>query len=100
MILFQLGSSDRVQGSLQVFALEFYNFDSSGIQFQLVWMPFGWLLDAFWMHLGSLLDAFWLHFGARDTIGVHFGEFVNFRDFWKVTGVKGPPPILTQFWYC
>ena len=54
-------------------------------------MPFGCIWDPF----GCLLDAFSLHFGARDTIGVHFGEFVNFSDFWSVTGVKNSPQFDT-----
>ena len=51
-------------------------------------MPFGCLLDAFWLSLGCLLGAFWMPFGILDVPGVHFGEFVNFNDFWNVTGVK------------
>ena len=49
-------------------------------------MPFGCLLVAFWMPLP---------FASRDVPGINFREFVNFNDFWNVTGVKKSPHFDT-----
>ena len=56
MILLQLGSSDRVQGSLQFFAL---GFKICVFQWNLICIN----VDAFLIPFGHLLDAFWTLFG-------------------------------------
>ena len=59
-------------------------------------MTFASLLAAFWMPFGCLLDVFWMLFGARDFLGLHFGKFDNFDDFWSVTGVKNSSHLDTK----
>ena len=59
-------------------------------------MTFASFLDAFWMPFGCLLDVFWMLFGARDVLGLRFGKFENFDDFWSVTGVKKSPHVDTM----
>ena len=70
VILLQLGSCDRVQGSQQFFELGFSNFYSSGINLYKV----GRLLDAFWTRFWGLLDAYWI-------LGRPWGPFLRSCEF-------------------
>ena len=85
-VFVQMRSSDRVQGSLQFFALGFYNFYSSGIQFVLIWTPFG-----------RLLDAFWMPFGTRDVPGVHCCGSLILCGFWNVSATEQSSNLETFF---